>query len=70
MLAALRDQRRALLHRLFGIRPAHRIWDNRQWDRPPWARHRIRLLADALLRNGTLSGDEIFELAATSMVTA
>jgi hypothetical protein len=32
--------------------------------RSPWARHRIRLLADALLRQGTLSGEQIFELAA------
>jgi hypothetical protein len=29
-----------------------------------WARHRIRLLADALLRHSTLSGEQIFELAA------
>jgi hypothetical protein len=28
------------------------------------AQHRIHLLADALLRHGILSGDEIFELAA------
>ena len=32
--------------------------------RSPWARHRIRVLADALLRQGTLSGEQIFELAA------
>jgi hypothetical protein len=33
--------------------------------RSAWARHRIRLLADALLRHGTLSGEQIFELAAS-----
>ena len=32
--------------------------------RSAWARHRIRLLADALLRHSTLSGEQIFELAA------
>ena len=32
--------------------------------RSPWAQHRIRVLADALLRQGTLSGEQIFELAA------
>ena len=32
--------------------------------RSPWAHHRIHLLADALLRQGTLSGEQIFELAA------
>jgi hypothetical protein len=31
--------------------------------RSPFAHHRIRLLADALLRHGTLSGEQIFELA-------
>ena len=29
--------------------------------RSPWARQRIRLLADALLRHGTLSAEQIFE---------
>jgi hypothetical protein len=32
--------------------------------RSPWAHHRIHLLADALLRHGTLSSEQIFELAA------
>jgi hypothetical protein len=32
--------------------------------RSPWAQHRIHLLADALLRTGSLSGEQIFELAA------
>ena len=32
--------------------------------RSPWAPRRIRLLADALLRHGTLSGEQIFELVA------
>jgi hypothetical protein len=27
--------------------------------RTPWAEHRIRLIAEALLRHGTLSGEEI-----------
>ena len=31
--------------------------------RSPWAHHPIHLLADALLRQGTLSGEQIFELA-------
>jgi hypothetical protein len=31
--------------------------------RSPWARHRIRLLADALLQHGTLTSEEIFELS-------
>ncbi len=30
--------------------------------RSPWARHRICLLADALLRQGTLKDEQIFEL--------
>ena len=30
--------------------------------RTAWAQQRIRLLADALQRNGSLSGEEIFEL--------
>jgi hypothetical protein len=30
--------------------------------RTPWARHRIELIASALLRRGSLSGDEIGEL--------
>ena len=30
--------------------------------RSPWALHRIRLLADALLRHGTLSGEEIHRI--------
>ncbi len=30
--------------------------------RSPWAQQRIRLLADALLRRGNLSGEQIFEL--------
>ncbi len=32
--------------------------------RSPWARQRIRLLADALLRHGTLTGEQIFEFIA------
>jgi hypothetical protein len=32
--------------------------------RSAWAQHRIHLLADALLQQGTLSGEQIFELAA------
>jgi hypothetical protein len=28
--------------------------------RSPWAQHRIAAIADALPRNGTLSGEEIF----------
>jgi hypothetical protein len=28
----------------------------------PWAQRRIRVLADALLRHGTLCGEQIFEL--------
>ena len=32
--------------------------------RSPWAQHRIVAIADALLRHGTLSADEIFELIA------
>ena len=31
--------------------------------RSPWAQQRIRLLPDALLRNGALTGDEIAGLA-------
>jgi hypothetical protein len=34
--------------------------------RSPWAQHRVRLLADALLRHGTLSGDEIGGLTSLS----
>jgi hypothetical protein len=30
--------------------------------RSPWAQQPIRLLADALLRHGTLRGEQIFEL--------
>jgi hypothetical protein len=30
--------------------------------RSPWAQHRIRVLAHALLQHGTLSGEQIFEL--------
>ncbi len=30
--------------------------------RSPWAQARIRLIADALLRHGTLSAEQIFEL--------
>jgi hypothetical protein len=30
--------------------------------RSPWAQQRIRLLADALLRHGTLTAEQIFEL--------
>ena len=30
--------------------------------RSPWAQQRIRLLADALLRHGTLSGEEIHRI--------
>ena len=37
--------------------------------RSAWARHRIRLLADALLRNWSLSGDEILGLASNHIVT-
>ena len=36
--------------------------------RSAWARHRI-VLADALLRNGSLSGDEILGLASNHIVT-
>ena len=32
--------------------------------RSAWARHRIRLLADALLRHGSLNAEPIFEVAA------
>jgi hypothetical protein len=32
----------------------------RRLVRTPWARHRIRLLPDALLRNESLSGEDIF----------
>ena len=31
--------------------------------RSPWAQQRIRLLADALLRHGTLTGEEIVGLS-------
>ncbi len=34
----------------------------RRLVRSPWAQARIQLLADALLRNGTLSSEQIFEL--------
>jgi hypothetical protein len=37
--------------------------------RSPWAQQRIRLLAAALLRHGTLSGDEIFDLSSNQIVT-
>jgi hypothetical protein len=37
--------------------------------RSAWARQRIAVLADALLRNGSLSGDEILGLASIHIVT-
>jgi hypothetical protein len=37
--------------------------------RSPWAQQRIRLLADALLRTGSLSGDEILDLSSNQIVT-
>ncbi len=35
----------------------------RRLVRSPWGRQRITVLADALLRHGTLSGEQIFEVA-------
>ena len=37
--------------------------------RSPWAQQRIRVLADALLRTGSLSGDEILDLSSNQIVT-
>ena len=38
--------------------------------RTPWASERIRLISDALLRHGTLSGAEIMALAPTAPTAA
>ena len=35
--------------------------------RSAWARHRIRLLADALLRHGTLTGEQISAIKVSSL---
>jgi hypothetical protein len=37
--------------------------------RSPWAHHRIVAIADALLRNGSLSGDEILDDLASNQLS-